>query len=235
MSGRANGFQPFPAAAPHVTAKRLLRRQPHSAAPPYGRVTSRRYSRPICGGNRWRRPACSVRCTRPPALCSAPYSICAISMQSLSCVPQKDAPLRFFSPAHGKPLRSPSQAAVSTGIAAPACRRKARYTAACAAAYHSRRKSPPKPAAHSPHPAQYAPRPLFACNFSPSYSQRNRPVQSTTEDCTVSTCAPARSSGAQSRRAIPAFCPLPCTASTNVPAARPRHENRILPARRASS
>ena len=55
------------------------------------------------------------------------------------------------------------------------------------------------------------------------------------EDCTVSTCAPARSSGAQSRRASPACCPLPCTASTNVPAARPRHENCVLPARRASS
>ena len=66
------------------------------AAPPYGRVTSRRYSRPICGGNRWRRPVCSVRCTRPPALCSAPYSICAISMQSLSCVPQKRCTSTFF-------------------------------------------------------------------------------------------------------------------------------------------
>ena len=95
---------------------------------------------------------------------------------------------------------------MSTGIAAPACRRKARYTAACAAAYHSRRKSPPKPAAHSPRPAQYAPRPLSACNFRrriPSETAPCNPPPRTALFPPAHPHAPAAPNpGAQSRRFV---------------------------------
>ena len=134
MSGRANRST-FPAAAP------TLRRQPlTNAAPPCKRVTSRRYSRPICGGSQWRRPVCSVSARARPR-CAA-HRTASRHFDAVAVLrTAKDAPLRFFASARQTAAHSFSKAAVSTGITAPACRRKARYTAACAAAYHSRRKA----------------------------------------------------------------------------------------------